>query len=351
MGLERIILVRHAERQDTVDDTWTWTAAEPYNPPLAGSSARGQAVRCGREVREHVLPGSKVVLHSSPYLRCVETAACIASALGTASCGEHENGVGNSTDNWVLRMDAVFSEWMTSDYFSDISPPPDDDSRSVRDTAIRWLFAEQQRVLATSALKPDLSWGLHELGHSGVYGEQWATMHTRFQNGLRNLINYYDKSVSGPTTAVVVTHGAGCNSLLGFLTNQPLLSKVGLARCVVAERRGSSWEIVFNSNDDHLVVPVLSNSNSTSCSSVSDQLSAPAAEDSPASVPSWTESPEQFYFSASVGPTNGSIRHQNVEDPPLTLSFGGAVSDVASGASSKCASQAPSRVTTPHQHV
>lgn len=315
MGLDRIVLVRHAQRQDTADDTWALTAAEPYNPPIAGASARAQALRCGRDLRDHIpaAGAADVMIHSSPYLRCVETAACIAAAVAEKRVTDGQTA--STTASLPVRLDAVFGEWMTSDYFSDITPPPEDDSRSLYERSLRWLLAEQRGAVGSTALRPDLAWDLHRLGHAGAYGEQWPAMHSRFRAGLRALISHYDAS-NKPTTAVIVTHGAGCNSLLGLLTNQPLLSKVGLASCVVLERRNptvTTWDVVYNSNDDRLSVPVLSNSNSTSSSTVSDHFSgSPDASES---------TPEQFYFATAPVTVDDSASH--TDDPPLTLSFGG----------------------------
>ena len=45
----------------------------------------------------------------------------------------------------------------------------------------------------------------------------------------------------GPgTILILVTHGAGCNALIGALTNQPVLIDVGLASLTMAARRDSS---------------------------------------------------------------------------------------------------------------
>lgn len=104
----------------------------------------------------------------------------------------------------------------------------------------------------------------HDWGDGGDYGEEWSAMHKRFRRGLSSMINWYqhnhtslttqdlvEKSGKEPRTAdetdadtdivlILVTHGAGCNALLGALTNQPVLLDVGMASLTMAVRKESS---------------------------------------------------------------------------------------------------------------
>jgi hypothetical protein len=101
-------------------------------------------------------------------------------------------------------------------------------------------------------------------GHGGEYGEEWSSMHKRFRKGLQQLVGWYrdsedpgkllTKTPSSPgqlTTPeeddsededtdlviILVTHGAGCNALIGALTNQPVLLDVGMASLTMAVRK------------------------------------------------------------------------------------------------------------------
>jgi hypothetical protein len=132
-------------------------------------------------------------------------------------------------------------------------------------------------------------------GSGGEYGEEWSGMHKRFRRGLGSLIDYYrdegnttalrslgssaslrsigsaSASASASAAAVptshtkpaplsqsekekptdegevdesdidlvliLVTHGAGCNALIGALTNQPVLLDVGMASLTMAVRK------------------------------------------------------------------------------------------------------------------
>ncbi|POS86522.1 hypothetical protein EPUL_003965, partial [Erysiphe pulchra] len=97
-------------------------------------------------------------------------------------------------------------------------------------------------------------------GKGGEYGEEWSSMHKRFRAGLQKLVAWYQKSdglkktvnrnrsnslrifspeeeASNENTdlvVILVTHGAGCNALIGALTNQPVLLDVGMASLTMA---------------------------------------------------------------------------------------------------------------------
>lgn len=101
----------------------------------------------------------------------------------------------------------------------------------------------------------------HDWGDGGVIGEEWSSLHKRFRRGLQSIITWYEScsaierntyldgeaaSEDGPhfeddeemdTILVLVTHGAGCNALIGALTNQPVLLDVGMASLTMAVRK------------------------------------------------------------------------------------------------------------------
>lgn len=103
-----------------------------------------------------------------------------------------------------------------------------------------------------------------DFGDGGKLGEEWTAMHMRFRGGLRRLVNWYATMESpadlvtkpaksppghGPevesedeeveTVIIIVSHGAGCNALIGAITHQPVLMDVGLASITMATRKPS----------------------------------------------------------------------------------------------------------------
>ncbi|KAI9833760.1 MAG: hypothetical protein M1819_003493 [Sarea resinae] len=109
------------------------------------------------------------------------------------------------------------------------------------------------------SLREPLNWG-----SGGEYGEEWSAMHKRFRKGLENMIRWYenhdavekedsadglgshshdsDEDTEYDDVLVLVTHGAGCNALIGALTNQPVLLDVGMASLTMAVRKKAPGE-------------------------------------------------------------------------------------------------------------
>ncbi|OIW28267.1 hypothetical protein CONLIGDRAFT_554639, partial [Coniochaeta ligniaria NRRL 30616] len=127
-----------------------------------------------------------------------------------------------------------------------------------------------------ACVKVDYQWdsmrGPLEWGDGGKFGEEWTEMHRRFRNGLQHLIDWY-ASAEHPTemvtrtarwaakktpydpdcaveddpeeeddddteaVVILVSHGAGCNALIGALTHQPVLMDVSMASLTMAVRK------------------------------------------------------------------------------------------------------------------
>lgn len=256
----RIVVVRHASRQDKLDPEWPNYSPTPYDPPLS-TDGFAQADSAGAKIAallNHLdaiksasqcpagtlgarFQESNVVIHSSPFLRCVQTAQYIAKHV---KCER-------------IRLDAAFGEWLTPDYFEHCAPPPDDNHRALSQSSRQWLDNHGSGHLV------DNYWPLSELGNSGQYGETYDELRARFGSGVDNLIQVYGPpphakppgspmsqssshsrelvarsrsvSFSGSQTIVIVTHGAGCNALLGHLLKKPLLNNVALASYVALE--------------------------------------------------------------------------------------------------------------------
>ncbi|KAI9932482.1 hypothetical protein ASPWEDRAFT_166136 [Aspergillus wentii DTO 134E9] len=108
-------------------------------------------------------------------------------------------------------------------------------------------------------------------GNGGEYGEEWSSMHTRFRNGLENMLEWYqeddepinsirplsyqdgrsngiepvpeDGDALTETVLVLITHGAGCNALIGALTNEPVLLDIGTASLTMAVRKDADDKV------------------------------------------------------------------------------------------------------------
>lgn len=89
-------------------------------------------------------------------------------------------------------------------------------------------------------------------GDGGEYGEEWSAMHVRFRNGLVKLVSWYkehglpsqsvdedddEDDVEDDIILIIVTHNAGCNALIGGLTNQPTLIEAGTGSLTMAVKK------------------------------------------------------------------------------------------------------------------
>ncbi|PLN75695.1 hypothetical protein BDW42DRAFT_197638 [Aspergillus taichungensis] len=196
-------------------------------------------------------------------------------------------------------------------------------------------------------------------GDGGEFGEDWSAMHTRFRGSLEHINAWYrDHERSTPraprrrrtqlpgdadlgateeeveTVVVVVTHGAGCNALVGALSGQPALVDIGTASLTMAVRedraraRGagdprSSWGL-----DDYNLELIASTDHLRSAPPSASVLSSPTSVAAPPSSrlrsASRTSPPPKPFV---VGPTatsgSGSASRPWSLDRPSTAPRGG----------------------------
>ncbi|KAH7385082.1 hypothetical protein BKA64DRAFT_157247 [Cadophora sp. MPI-SDFR-AT-0126] len=215
-------------------------------------------------------------------------------------------------------------------------------------------------------------------GNGGEYGEEWSSMHKRFRKGLQQLVGWYSNiddpskllTKSGNTShlrpntedssededtdlvIILVTHGAGCNALIGALTNQPVLLDVGMASLTMAVRkptpanspattpahsRASSRTVLISDQYDVKLVANTEHLRSTS--------STPSTSRSPslAGLPAFRESFRERYISNS-GSLDGSTFARN-RPVPTSGNFG-SIRRTASIAGSGPRSYTPVRQTS-----
>ncbi|KAI1265665.1 hypothetical protein F5Y18DRAFT_42650 [Xylariaceae sp. FL1019] len=362
-----VFVVRHGARLDAADKQWHLTSPTPYDPPLTyGGWLQSRTVGAriasilqteAHEPHDDAIPSSspprkrrfRVILHSSPFLRCVQTSIAIASGLASdPDRPSHKS---------VLRLDAFLGEWLSPEYFEHITPPPK--SAFMLATAKAELLRRESHheshfhtrvhsaagsqlwnappgrdghlvayaTLGSANLSSldtltDLGHNLPKIGPSpsripkktptyvaprppyahstsepipkgyvahardacastdyqwdssrenmgwgdgGHLPEEWAFMHQRFRRGLRRMIDWYattenpgemvTKTANAVEIAdrgciigeggdgeiedvvVLVSHGAGCNALVGAITHHPVLADVAMSSLTMAKRR------------------------------------------------------------------------------------------------------------------
>lgn len=121
-----------------------------------------------------------------------------------------------------------------------------------------------------ACIEVDYSWDSmrepQDWGDGGEFGEEWSDMHKRFRRGLVQMIQWYKLHGVGERSEdaespgegkgrqddeddeetelaiVLVTHSAGCNALIGALTNQPVLLDISMASLTMAVRKHDQAE-------------------------------------------------------------------------------------------------------------
>jgi hypothetical protein len=446
-----LIRDRHGARLDAADKQWHLTSPTPYDPPLTYGGwtqcrALGARIASLLQAREELAERQgggnghaedvsghgervdgdtphaghqphkrrkkhKIVLHSSPFLRCVQTSVAISAGISqwrgqqelaqreevaketdsrssdpapqeTAAVGIPSPGATSASPGQQnarsdtsaaqvkprLRIDAFLGEWLSPDYYENITSPPgslmmiagakaellrrgehidsshdpskiastmgnfpggwgsmgkqsaptkvDPESlvESISNVSLKSVQRERANTVASNgsaghvlressaqkahpvsngyeapipryAISPsdpipagyvkhaqnacvevDYQWDSmrppQDWGDGGEYGEEWSSMHKRFRKGLQSMIAWYrvhrdtsiqpsghkqvlhvqpdDEDEDTETVLILVSHGAGCNALIGALTNQPVLLDVSMASLTMAVRRNDT---------------------------------------------------------------------------------------------------------------
>lgn len=138
-------------------------------------------------------------------------------------------------------------------------PPAPSYAVSAADPIPRGYVAHARDACVDADYQWDSMRAPQEWGDGGEYGDEWSTMHKRFRKGLAGMMAWYkEHGCGGPQdkiheaigasseddheddedlVLILVTHGAGCNALLGAISNQPVLLDVGMASLSMAVRK------------------------------------------------------------------------------------------------------------------
>ncbi|KAJ5156873.1 hypothetical protein N7492_009676 [Penicillium capsulatum] len=169
-----VFIARHGARLDAADKDWHLTSPTPYDPPLAyggwvqsralgariasllqapqftGQGAENErsqspasddlATLQSTATSDHLYRQYNVIIHTSPYLRCLQTAIAVSAGLNQNRSGvDTPDSAGSESKPHPtphaldfdprprLRVDAFLGEWLSPDYFDQIIPPPSSD--------------------------------------------------------------------------------------------------------------------------------------------------------------------------------------------------------------------------------
>ena len=79
-GASMVVVIRHAERHDRENPSWSALASRPQDSPLS-ERGKGQAKRLGKWLYGRLPINKPLAIFCSPFIRCVQTADAIASEL------------------------------------------------------------------------------------------------------------------------------------------------------------------------------------------------------------------------------------------------------------------------------
>jgi hypothetical protein len=110
-------------------------------------------------------------------------------------------------------------------------------------------------------------------GSGGEYGEEWGAMHKRYRTAIQKMLSWYrDHGAENPTqkappqegttdaqpdsehesdpeiVLILVSHGAGCNAIIGGLTDRTVLLDVGMASLTMAVRKDAAAAATHSSS-------------------------------------------------------------------------------------------------------
>ncbi|KAJ4399944.1 hypothetical protein N0V85_005882 [Neurospora sp. IMI 360204] len=234
-----LFVVRHGLRLDVADKNWHLTSPTPYDPPLTYSGwnqAKNLGARIGNIIRDRVKedetaakaaaqtdPMAKpkrkryeVVIHSSPFLRCIQTSVAISAGLAQDSTpfgpstggdnkelsGSFAHGhrarpstasdsasspaplkivQGSAIRKSVLRLDAFLGEWLSPGYYELISPPPE---------SVMMLASAKADLLRREDYSSYPNFNAHN--HSNSQGQLWSPTAQRTHSPLSPTISPVD---------------------------------------------------------------------------------------------------------------------------------------------------------------
>lgn len=77
---QNVVVMRHGDRIDNFEPMWILTAARPWDPPLI-DQGKIRAFCAGGKIRAKAIDFSFDRVFVSPFLRCVQTAVEVVTAL------------------------------------------------------------------------------------------------------------------------------------------------------------------------------------------------------------------------------------------------------------------------------
>lgn len=240
-----------------------------FDPPLNEEIASHEMESAFKKISTNLLgknrPG-RVMIHSSPYNRCIQTSELLLNKLKNNS---------NQTERKFitkLRVDQALSEWLNENYNLKYLPP-NDDGYSMINNVNAYLYSPVDE----SACKGDFSsktknqlrdvkdstWSYNRLGHCGEYGESSSSFTKRCFGYLIKLLQFYHTNEETQTeknmVIFIISHGAVISTLLQILLGRSVFNEIPLCTPIYfkqSEKRKSVFRLMdYDFNLSSLLSP------------------------------------------------------------------------------------------------
>ena len=206
MSEQIVWIARHGNRLDFVNPEWFNTAKRRYDPPLSEDGwvqAKELANRLKGERIEHIF--------SSPFLRTIQTAYCVAQTL-----------------NLPIKLEAGLSEWFNPDWMSEAPEIHPEE------------FLAQQY--------PSIDWNYQSLVIP-QYPENETTVNQRTAITARKLVAAFSKNI------LLIGHGASVVGTAKGLMGENVIINASLCCLVKLVCENQTWRMPLNGDISHLSQP------------------------------------------------------------------------------------------------
>ncbi|KAI4356674.1 hypothetical protein L6164_000679 [Bauhinia variegata] len=218
---QNVIVMRHGDRMDNFEPLWVSTAARPWDPPLF-HEGRVRAFGTGRKFRNTLgFPIHRVFV--SPFLRCVETAKEVVSALCAFNDDpEVKTSDGVLTDPSKVKVSVEYGlcEMMSSAAIRREVAPKDGN----------WGFniSERESMLPAGTVDSNVERVYKELPK---WEEPVADTRARYQQIIKDLADKYPSE-----NLLLVTHGEGVGVALSSFLNGATVYEVNYCAYIELKR-------------------------------------------------------------------------------------------------------------------
>ena len=226
-GIKRVIVFRHAEREDHIRPEWSADSLRPHDPPLS-ELGRRQAKELGEHIRAAypMLDVNNVMAFSSPFVRTVMTMDGVMGGMfKTKECPKIklEQLFSEKGKNIHRRMRGLhhtsFNEGHTRQVCNPILLGPSD--------LMSITLGIDTKYRSTTVLKFDST------GMESKQDGEISTIQDRLSSGIQPFLSQF--APSDPSTAFVATHGGVSRHLIQALTGKFLSYRPGYCHCHVLE--------------------------------------------------------------------------------------------------------------------